>query len=59
VWGEEARTAKKVIQKLPEIGVEVQQVGGGVVGIIRNGDGRRDLFHADVDAPASCSVPAR
>jgi len=51
VWGEEARTAEKVTRKLQEIGAdEVLQVGGGVVGIVRNGDGRRVLFRADMDA---------
>ena len=51
VWGEEARTAAKVTSKLQEIGVdEVRQIGGGVVGIIRNGEGRRVLFRADMDA---------
>ena len=51
VWGEEARTAEKVTRKLQEIGAdEVLQIGGGVVGIIRNGDGRRVLFRADMDA---------
>ncbi len=51
VWGEEVRTAEKVTNKLQEIGVdEVLQIGGGVVGIIRNGDGRSVLFRADMDA---------
>jgi hippurate hydrolase len=51
LWGEEARTAGKVTAKLQEISVdEVMQVGGGVVGIIRNGEGRRVLFRADMDA---------
>jgi len=51
VWGEEARTAEKVTKKLQEIGVdEVLQIGGGVVGVIRNGEGRRVLFRADMDA---------
>jgi amidohydrolase len=51
VWGEEARTAEKVTQKLQQIGAdEVVQIGGGVVGIIRNGEGRRVLFRADMDA---------
>ena len=51
VWGEEARTAEKVTGKLQEIGAdEVVEIGGGVVGIIRNGDGRRVLFRADMDA---------
>ena len=51
VWGEEARTAEKVTRKLQEIGAdEVMQVGGGVIGIVRNGEGRRVLFRADMDA---------
>jgi amidohydrolase len=51
VWGEEARTAEKVTRKLQEVGVdEILQIGGGVVGIVRNGDGRRVLFRADMDA---------
>lgn len=51
VWGEEARTAAKVTRKLEEIGVdEILQIGGGVVGIVRNRDGRRVLFRADMDA---------
>ena len=51
VWGEEARTAQKVTKKLQEIGAdEILQIGGGVVGIIRNGEGRRVLFRADMDA---------
>ncbi|MFA5710386.1 amidohydrolase [Mycolicibacterium sp.] len=51
VWGEEARTAAKVTAKLEEIGAdEILQIGGGVVGIFRNGEGRRVLFRADMDA---------
>ena len=51
VWGEEARTAAKVTTKLQEVGAdEILQIGGGVVGIIRNGDRRRILFRADMDA---------
>lgn len=51
VWGEEARTAAKITAKLKEIGVEeTLQIGGGVVGIIRNGDGGKLLFRADMDA---------
>ncbi len=51
VWGEEARTAATVTAKLEEIGAdEILQIGGGVVGIFRNGEGRRVLFRADMDA---------
>jgi amidohydrolase len=51
VWPDEARTAAKVTAKLQEIGVdEILQIGGGVVGIIRNGEGRKVLFRADMDA---------
>lgn len=49
--GEEGRTAEKITKKLQEIGVdEVLQIGGGVVGIIRNGAGPKVLFRADMDA---------
>lgn len=51
VWGEEARTAAKVTANLEEIGAdEILQIGGGVVGVFRNGEGRRVLFRADMDA---------
>ncbi|MGE2725938.1 amidohydrolase [Mycolicibacterium pulveris] len=51
VWPNEARTAEKITRKLEQIGMdEILQIGGGVVGIIRNGDGRRVLFRADMDA---------
>lgn len=51
VWGEEARTAAKVTDKLREVGVDdVRQIGGGVVGVVGNGDGRCVLFRADMDA---------
>ncbi|MGV0835256.1 amidohydrolase [Mycolicibacterium thermoresistibile] len=51
VWPDEARTAEKITRKLEEIGMdEILQLGGGVVGIIRNGEGRRALFRADMDA---------
>src|ERR1044072_9528836 len=51
VWGEEGRTPEKATKNLQETGVdEVLQIGGGVVGIIRNGDGRSVLFRADMDA---------
>lgn len=51
VWPDEARTAEKVTRQLEEIGVDqILQVGGGVVGIIRNGEGRKVLFRADMDA---------
>ncbi|UUO04147.1 amidohydrolase [Mycolicibacterium novocastrense] len=51
VWGEEARTAAKVTRKLEDVGVEeIVHIGGGVVGVIRNGEGRSVLFRADMDA---------
>lgn len=51
VWPDEARTAEKITRKLEELGVDqILQVGGGVVGIIRNGEGRKVLFRADMDA---------
>ncbi|WP_132992800.1 amidohydrolase [Gordonia zhaorongruii] len=51
VWPDEARTAAKIVRKLKEIGVDdVLEIGGGVVCIIRNGDGRKVLYRADMDA---------
>lgn len=51
VWPDEARTAEKVTARLEQLGVdEILQIGGGVVGIVRNGEGRKVLFRADMDA---------
>ena len=51
VWPDEARTAAKITAQLEEIGMDdILQIGGGVVGIIRNGDGPKVLFRADMDA---------
>jgi hippurate hydrolase len=46
---EEERTAGIVADKLSDLGCEVQRIGGGVVGILRNGEGRTVLFRADMD----------
>lgn len=51
VWGEEARTAAKITAKLQEFGADqIHQVGGGVVGVFRNGGSKSVLFRADMDA---------
>ncbi|MDO5683998.1 MAG: amidohydrolase [Propionibacteriaceae bacterium] len=49
--GEEVRTAQNITTKLQEFGAdEILQIGGGVVGIFRNGPGRTVLYRADIDA---------
>ncbi len=49
--GEEVRTAQNITKKLEEFGAdEILQIGGGVVGIFRNGAGRTVLYRADMDA---------
>lgn len=46
----ETATTAEISRRLCEFGYEVQQVGGGVVGVLRNGDGPTVLFRADIDA---------
>ncbi|MGP5717430.1 amidohydrolase [Brachybacterium tyrofermentans] len=45
----EERTRTIVAEQLAEYGYEVQEIGGGVVGVLSNGDGRTVLFRADMD----------
>ena len=45
----EERTRGIVAEQLTEYGYEVQEIGGGVVGVLENGDGRTVLFRADMD----------
>lgn len=45
----EERTRKIVAEQLTEYGYEVQEIGGGVVGVLENGNGRTVLFRADMD----------
>lgn len=47
---EETETAKLMAEKLTKFGYEVQHIGGGVAGILRNGEGPVVLFRADMDA---------
>lgn len=46
----ETRTRGIVADRLADSGYEVLHVGGGVVGILRNGEGPTVLFRADMDA---------
>lgn len=45
----ETRTAALIAERLDALGYEVIPVGGGVVGILRNGDGPTVLMRADID----------
>ncbi|XCB31035.1 amidohydrolase [Arcanobacterium hippocoleae] len=42
----------KITEILTAIGYTVQQIGGGVVGVLKNGTGPTVLFRADIDALA-------
>ncbi|MEV4704360.1 amidohydrolase [Actinoplanes sp. NPDC049316] len=46
----EVRTAAEIARRLREWGYEVQHIGGGVVGVLANGNGRTVLMRADIDA---------
>ncbi|MDO5499034.1 MAG: amidohydrolase [Propionibacteriaceae bacterium] len=47
---QETETAAEITRRLESFGYAVQQVGGGVVGVMENGDGPTVLFRADIDA---------
>lgn len=47
--GQEERTRAEVQERLESFGYDVQEVGGGVVGVLRNGDGPTVLVRADMD----------
>jgi hippurate hydrolase len=47
---QETETAAEVSRRLAGFGYEVHQVGGGVVGVLANGNGPCVLFRADMDA---------
>lgn len=47
---QEMRTAGEVARRLESFGYAVQQLGGGVVGVLENGPGPTVLFRADMDA---------
>ena len=46
---EETRTAGIIEEQLAGFGYGVQRIGGGVVGVLKNGDGPVVLFRADID----------
>lgn len=46
----ETETAAEITRRLESFGYDVQQVGGGVVGVLANGEGPTVLFRADIDA---------
>lgn len=47
---QENDTANLVKEKLISFGYDVIEIGGGVVGVLKNGDGKTVLFRADMDA---------
>lgn len=47
---QEIETAAEVSRRLHGFGYEVHQIGGGVVGVLANGEGPCVLFRADMDA---------
>ena len=47
---QEVETAKEITKRLEEYGYTTQQIGGGVVGVLENGEGPTVLFRADIDA---------
>jgi len=47
---QEVETRALIARRLRESGYEVQEIGGGVVGVLRNGPGPTVLFRADIDA---------
>jgi len=47
---QESETAAEISRRLQSYGYEVQQIGGGVVGVLANGAGATVLFRADMDA---------
>lgn len=47
---EETQTRAEVRRRLESFGYDVQEIGGGVVGVLANGDGPTVLFRADMDA---------
>ena len=47
---QEVETAKEITRRLESYGYATQQIGGGVVGVLENGEGPTVLFRADIDA---------
>ncbi|MCO6502505.1 MAG: amidohydrolase [Acidimicrobiales bacterium] len=46
----EKETAAEITRRLESFGYQTHQIGGGVVGLLDNGDGPTVLFRADIDA---------
>jgi len=46
----ETETAAEITRRLESFGYDVQQIGGGVVGVLTNGGESTALFRADIDA---------
>jgi amidohydrolase len=47
---QETQTAAEIDRRLRAFGYEVQPIGGGVVGVLANGEGPTVLMRADIDA---------
>lgn len=47
---QETGTTAEITRRLTSFGYHVQQIGGGVVGVLTNGAGPTVLFRADIDA---------
>lgn len=47
---QEKETSQFIYDTLKSYGYKVQKIGGGVVGILENGEGPKVLFRADIDA---------
>lgn len=47
---QESETAAIIAKRLEEFGYTVHQIGGGVVGVLENGEGKTVLYRADFDA---------
>ena len=47
---QEVQTAAEIVQRLEGFGYAVQRIGGGVVGVLANGEGPTVLMRADIDA---------
>lgn len=47
---EEVRTRTVVLERLESFGFNTQEIGGGAVGVLGNGEGETVLFRADMDA---------
>ncbi|EHK9418029.1 amidohydrolase [Enterococcus faecalis] len=47
---QETHTAQFIYDTLVSYGYETQKIGGGIVGVLKNGEGKKVLFRADIDA---------